>query len=47
MTPGNAGRARIEPYSQDSRLAVLADGTELPISKSGYKRLKALLDDAE
>lgn len=37
--------ARIEPYSKDSRLAVLADGTELPISKSGYKRLKALLDD--
>lgn len=36
---------RIEPYSKDSRLAVLADGTELPISKSGYKRLQALLDD--
>lgn len=34
---------RIEPYSKDSRLAVLTCGTELPISKSGYKRLKALL----
>jgi len=36
---------RIEPYSKDNRLAVLTDGTELPISKSGYKRLKALLDE--
>jgi len=36
---------RIEPYSRDSRLAVLKGGTELPISKSGYKRLKTLLDD--
>ncbi len=36
---------RIEPYSKDSRLAVLNGGIELPISKSGYKRLKVLLDD--
>jgi two-component system, LytTR family, response regulator len=37
---------RIEPYSKDSRLAVLASGTELPISKSGYKRIKSLLDES-
>jgi two-component system LytT family response regulator len=35
--------ARIEQAVTDSRTAVLADGTELPISKSGYARLKELL----
>jgi two-component system LytT family response regulator len=36
--------ARIEPYGKDSRLAILADGTRLPVSKAGYTRLKTLLD---
>jgi two-component system LytT family response regulator len=36
---------RIEPYGKDSRLAILADGTRLPVSRTGYARLKALLDD--
>jgi two-component system, LytTR family, response regulator len=36
---------RIEPYGKDSRLAILADGTRLPVSRAGYARLKALLDD--
>jgi len=36
--------ARIEPYAKDSRLAILSDGTRLPVSKSGYARLKTLLD---
>jgi two-component system LytT family response regulator len=36
--------ARIEPYGKDSRLAILADGTRLPVSKAGYARLKTLLD---
>jgi two-component system LytT family response regulator len=36
---------RIEPYSKDSRLAILADGTQLPVSRSGYARLAALLED--
>jgi two-component system LytT family response regulator len=31
--------ARIEPYGKDSRLAILSDGTRLPVSKSGYARL--------
>lgn len=37
--------ARIEPYGKDSRLAILADGTRLPVSRTGYTRLKSLLDD--
>ena len=36
---------RIEPYSKDSRVVVLADGKQLPVSKAGYERLKALFDD--
>jgi two-component system LytT family response regulator len=36
--------ARIEPYGKDSRLAILQDGTRLPVSRAGYARLKALLD---
>ena len=31
--------ARIEPYGKDSRLAILHDGTRLPVSRSGYARL--------
>lgn len=41
----NLGRvARIEPYTKDSRLAILADGTKLPVSRAGYARLKELLE---
>jgi two-component system LytT family response regulator len=36
---------RIEPYGKDSRLAILADGARLPVSKAGYARLKTLLDE--
>ncbi len=36
---------RIEPYGKDSRLAILADSTRLPVSRAGYARLKALLDE--
>ena len=35
--------AKIEPYTKDSRVAVLSDGTQLPVSRSGYARLKELL----
>ena len=34
---------RLEPYAKDSRVAVLTDGTQLPVSRSGYARLKPLL----
>ena len=35
--------ARIEPYTKDSRVAVLHDGSKLPVSRAGYLRLKELL----
>jgi two-component system LytT family response regulator len=35
--------AKIEMGLSDSRIAVLTDGTELPISKTGYARLRELL----
>ncbi len=35
--------SKIEPYGKDSRLVILADGTKLPVSRSGYARLKELL----
>jgi two-component system LytT family response regulator len=38
--------ARIEPYTKDSRVAVLADGTQLPVSRSGHAKLKTLLGES-
>jgi two-component system LytT family response regulator len=35
--------AKLELFAKDSRTAVLKDGTQLPVSKSGYDKLKALL----
>ena len=37
--------AKIEPYTKDSKIAVLQDGTQLPVSRAGYQRLKVLLDE--
>ena len=34
---------RIEQSATDSRIAILHDGTELPISRSGYAKLRELL----
>ena len=34
---------KIELYAKDSRVAILRDGTRLPVSRSGYVRLKELL----
>lgn len=31
--------ARVEPYAKDSRIAILTDGTRLPVSRAGYARL--------
>jgi two-component system LytT family response regulator len=36
--------ARVEPYGKDSHVAVLANGTQLPVSRAGYARLRAFLD---
>lgn len=35
--------ARIERYAKDSRLAVLHDGTKVPISRTGFASLRPLL----
>jgi len=35
--------ARVELYAKDSRVAILTDGTKLPVSRSGYQRLQQLL----
>lgn len=35
--------ARIEPYGKDSKVAVLKDGREVPVSKAGYQRLRELM----
>jgi two-component system, LytTR family, response regulator len=37
---------KMEPYTKDSRVAVLSDGKQLPVSRSGYQRLAALLGEA-
>jgi len=34
---------RLEPYSRGSHVALLRDGTRLPVSRSGYRRLRELL----
>ena len=34
---------KLELYAKDSRVAILRDGTRLPVSRSGYARLKELL----
>jgi len=35
--------ARLELYAKDSHAAILRDGTRLPVSRSGYARLNAVL----
>jgi two-component system LytT family response regulator len=35
--------ARLETYAKDSRVAILKDGTKLPVSRSGHDRLREIL----
>ena len=35
--------ARLEMYAKDSRVAILKDGREIDVSRSGYARLKELM----
>jgi two-component system LytT family response regulator len=35
--------AKVELYAKDSRIAILRDGTRLPVSRAGYGRLSQLL----
>jgi len=37
--------ARIEPYGKDSKVAILTNGVKLPVSRTGFTRLKKLLDE--
>ena len=37
--------ARIEPYGKESRIAILHDGSRLPVSRSGYARLLEAMGD--
>jgi len=34
---------RIDPYEKDSHLAILKSGAKIPVSKSGYVKLKGVL----
>jgi two-component system LytT family response regulator len=39
--------ARIEPYGKESRIAILRDGTRLPVSRAGYARLLEAMGDSQ
>jgi two-component system LytT family response regulator len=34
---------KIEPYQKENHLAILRDGKQIPVSKSGYVKLKTIL----
>jgi two-component system LytT family response regulator len=36
--------SKIEPYTKDSRLAILASGAQVPVSRAGYLRLKEAME---
>ena len=38
--------ARIEPFAKDSRIAILTDGSRLPVSRAGYARLLEAMGDS-
>jgi two-component system LytT family response regulator len=35
---------KVEPYAKETHVAVLQNGTQLPVSRAGYARLRAFLD---
>ena len=37
--------SKIEPYTKDSRLAILTSGAQVPVSRAGYLRLKEAMDN--
>jgi two-component system LytT family response regulator len=39
--------ARIEPYGKESRIAILAGGARLPVSRAGYARLLEAMGDSQ
>jgi len=36
--------SRIDPYEKDNHIVVLQSGVQIPVSKSGYSKLKGILD---
>ena len=36
--------ARVEPLTRDSRVVILKDGRRLPVSRTGFQRLTAVLE---
>jgi two-component system LytT family response regulator len=36
--------SKIEPYTKDSRLAILGSGAQVPVSRAGYLRLKDIME---
>ena len=36
---------KIEPYTKDTKLAILSDGSQIPVSRAGYMRLRELVDN--
>jgi len=36
--------SKIEPYTKDTRVVLLSDGSQIPVSRAGYARLKELLE---
>ena len=38
--------AKIEPYTRDTRLAILTGGAQVPVSRAGFVRLKELMERA-
>jgi len=36
--------SQLEQYGKESYLVIIKNGTKLPVSKSGYKRIKTELD---
>jgi two-component system LytT family response regulator len=39
--------SRIEPYGKESKVAVLGNGTKLPVSRTGYERLKKVMGEKD
>ena len=37
--------SRLEPYGKDSHIAILSDGSRLPVSRAGLARLKEFLGE--
>jgi len=39
--------SRIEPYGNESKVAVLGNGVQLPVSRAGYERLRKVMGEKD